>query len=178
MSTGKTKAVPLRVTITRLQLQTIQGRSLTRVEFAGEFLLVTRKRLRSGSSETLMVPMRDVVAFSEGDGGKEGTAYATILKNSVTEIVGNGIADSDGSVSLVDDSGVNHRVYLNSADEATRIEVAEDVVADAPDAFDEDEGELPRKKRVAKKSAPREKGPIHLTGTGKKPVRKLDDDDF
>lgn len=125
---SKNGADNLNVKITRRQVITYSGRNLQSVtlneSFLKGFLEVVKKRPRSGQFEKFRFPMKDVVSYSEGEGGLEGTAYATVITNvSIKDITGTAVFNvSENWIRIIDENGVTHEVNLVAEAEYSLVE--------------------------------------------------------
>lgn len=140
----------LNVKLTRRQAVTYSGKNLTSVTLVGNYLEVVKKRPRSGQFDKHHFPLNKVLAYSPGNGGIEGTAYATVINEVVIKDV-TGVAVFDANwIRVIDQHNVAHEINVASDAECSLtepIETNEDGFEDAPTA----------KKRVVKKFKPEPK---------------------
>jgi hypothetical protein len=145
------KTVTLQVLISRVQVATFSGKNLGSVTLSedGKNLVVNRKRIRSSKFDSSFYPLSKVVAFVEGDGGKDSAAYASVLTEVILRsIYGKGIVDGN-FVKLVDEDGVAHSVNLlcDAVVSVTEI-VADELEQPGELAGDDDEEEIRLAQRV------------------------------
>jgi hypothetical protein len=120
------KAHNVTVTISRFQSVKVSGASLgsVHVDPDKQFVLINRKKPRAGRFETYLYPWNQVVAYQEGDGGKDGNAWAIVLEEHIiSTVVGKGIVDVAGWVRIVDEDG--KPILIRSNADGVRVEVVE-----------------------------------------------------
>jgi hypothetical protein len=130
----KGNTVEMTVRVTRRQAATFIGKSLVNVSVDDDFVIVKRKRLRGGHVDNHYYPRASVLAYMEGDGGKDSPAYATVMTDVVIRSVsGEGVIDGD-SVKVVDEDGRVHVFSLSACGDSISVaEKAGDVTNGVPE---------------------------------------------
>lgn len=138
-------AIETTVTISRRQITTFQGRTLGSVSVSsdGLSLIVHRKRLRGGRFDRHIIPMRDVVAYIEGEGGRRGIAYATVF-TLTTLFTARGTVDMDADgngMSVTSQDGDVHIVAPGAYAPDISLSIVE-ATGDKPLRGEEDDGPI------------------------------------
>ena len=118
------KAVDLLVKVTRRQAVNFTGKTLRSVQ-VDDYLLVVHRKMYRGRFAICYYPLNEVIAYQEGNGGKDGSAYAIVIDDVVIKTIqGKGIIDELGTIKIVDDDGQVH--YINTAaDEQMSVSIVE-----------------------------------------------------
>jgi hypothetical protein len=119
------KAADLLVKFTRRQAINFAGRTLRSVYINDDMLVVHRKMYR-GRFALCYYPLDQVISYQEGDGGKDGTAYAIVMDEVVLKTIqGKGIVDGEtGLIKILDENDLVH--YMNmGADSLISVSIIE-----------------------------------------------------
>jgi len=131
------KAVDLIVKFTRRQAINFTGKTLRSVAVRDNILVIHRKMYR-GRFAICYYPLEKVIAYQEGEGGKDGNAYAIVVDEVVLKMVqGKGIIDEFGLIKIVDEDSRVH--YMNS--------IADDQIIVSIIEADEESEKLPVKRK-------------------------------
>jgi hypothetical protein len=151
------ETIRLEAQISSYQVVNLSGKSLISVKLVDGILQVIRKRYRSSEYDLHFYPIENVMFYSEGEGGKEGTAYVIVMQEIILKnISGEGIIN-ENFARIVDAKGTVHNINIKNTSAKITVTSPQTKIVEEEDSFKLRKSKSVEKRFEAEKRVERER---------------------